>query len=194
MSKLWGGRFSQDTHQDVEAFTSSLEIDQRLWQVDIQASVAHAQMLGRQGILLQSESEQIVKGLLEINEELSSGKASIDPTSEDIHSDIEKKLTNKIGAVAGKLHTARSRNDQVATDLRIFLRNEVEQIMSVIQGLQKHLIATAEIHTKTLLPGMTHIDDNIFVLLNYDHERVVFRTAAYLSYAVNIFIGNAQCF
>lgn len=156
MSKLWGGRFSQDTHHDVEAFTSSLEIDQRLWQVDIQGSVAHAQMLGRQGILLQSEAEQIVKALLEISEELASGKASIDSTSEDIHSDIEKKLTYKIGAVAGKLHTARSRNDQVATDLRLYLRGEVGEILKVMNGLQKHLVETATLHTKTVLPGMTH--------------------------------------
>jgi argininosuccinate lyase len=156
MSKLWGGRFSIDTHHEVEAFTSSLEIDQRLWQVDIQASVAHAQMLGRQGILPSAEANQIINGLREISEELKSGKATIDPTSEDIHSDIEKKLTQKIGAVAGKLHTARSRNDQVATDIRLYLRSEVLQISEVLSALQEYLITTATSHTKTILPGMTH--------------------------------------
>ncbi|MBL7543874.1 MAG: argininosuccinate lyase [Bdellovibrionaceae bacterium] len=156
MSKLWGGRFSQDTHHDVEAFTSSLEIDQRLWKVDIQASIAHARMLGRQGIILQTEADQIVKALLQIDDEISSGKIAIDPTSEDIHSDIEKKLRAKIGDIAGKLHTARSRNDQVATDIRLFLRNEVQEIFEALHGLQTYLVSSAQSHTHTILPGMTH--------------------------------------
>jgi argininosuccinate lyase len=156
MSKLWGGRFSQETHQEVEAFTSSLAVDQRLWQVDIQGSVAHAQMLGRQGILLQTEADQIVAGLSQISEELASGKVLIDPASEDIHSDIEKKLFDKIGALAGKLHTGRSRNDQVATDLRLYLRTEVNHILKIVNGLQAFLVETASLHTKTVLPGLTH--------------------------------------
>ena len=106
MSKLWGGRFSQDTHQEVEAFTSSLVIDQRLWQVDIQASIAHARMLGHQQIISASDAQLIIQGLTEIASELEARKIEIDPESEDIHSDIEKKLMQKIGAVAGKLHTA----------------------------------------------------------------------------------------
>lgn len=156
MSKLWGGRFSQDTHKDVELFTSSLDIDQRLWQVDIQASIAHAEMLGRQKILMTDEAQKIVHGLSEIANEMESGKLSIDPSSEDIHSDIEKKLTLKIGSLAGKLHTARSRNDQVATDIRLYLRFELKKISLLINELQNHLIQTAELHLNTILPGMTH--------------------------------------
>ena len=156
MSKLWGGRFNKETHQDVESFTSSLEIDQRLWKVDIQASVAHAQMLGRQNIIPKEDSELIVQGLKDIADDLESGKLKIDPKSEDIHSDIEKKLNQKIGAVAGKLHTARSRNDQVATDIRLYLRSEVEIIFNIIVNLQTHLVSEATNHTETILPGMTH--------------------------------------
>lgn len=156
MSKLWGGRFSQDTHHEVEAFTSSLEIDQRLWKVDIQASIAHARMLGRQSILPTNEVQQIIQGLTEIDQDLESGKANIDPQSEDVHSDIEKKLTMKIGTVAGKLHTARSRNDQVATDIRLYLRSEVNQISAILTSLQNYLISAAAEHTQTILPGMTH--------------------------------------
>ncbi len=156
MSKLWGGRFSQDTHQDVESFTSSLEIDQRLWKVDIQASIAHAQMLGRQTIISKADSEQIVQGLKDIAGDLESGRSKIDPQSEDIHSDIEKKLNQKIGALSGKLHTARSRNDQVATDIRLYLRSEVESIFEILGNLQGHLVTEASNHTETILPGMTH--------------------------------------
>jgi argininosuccinate lyase len=157
MSKLWGGRFSKETLKEVEAFTSSLNIDQRLWSVDITASVAHANMLGEQNIISAVEAKQITRALLEIHEELLLGKAIIDNTSEDIHSDIEKKLYEKVGPIAGKLHTARSRNDQVATDLRLYLRTEVNHIVTAILDLQNYLISEAEVNTLTLMPGMTHM-------------------------------------
>ncbi|MBN8536878.1 MAG: argininosuccinate lyase [Deltaproteobacteria bacterium] len=156
MSKLWGGRFTQDTHKEVESFTSSLSIDQRLWKVDIQASIAHAQMLGRQNIIPPSEAQLLIQGLADIAKDLESGTSTIDPCSEDIHSDIEKKLAQKIGSIAGKLHTARSRNDQVATDIRIYLRTEVTEIEEIISKLQGFLVQKASEHLHTLLPGMTH--------------------------------------
>lgn len=157
MSKQWGGRFSKETAKIVEDFTSSLHLDQRLWAADIKASVAHARMLGHQGILSQQESQQIITGLLEIFEDFQSQKIAVNPSSEDIHSDIENKLSEKIGAVAGKLHTARSRNDQVATDLRLFLRGQVIELKNSIKVLQKELLTQAQDHLQTLLPGVTHL-------------------------------------
>lgn len=157
MSKQWGGRFSKETAKIVEDFTSSLHLDQRLWAADIKSSVAHARMLGHQGILSLQESQQIISGLLEIYEDFQLQKIAVNPTSEDIHSDIENKLFEKIGAVAGKLHTARSRNDQVATDLRLFLRGEVTELKNKIKVLQKELLTQAQDHLHTLLPGVTHL-------------------------------------
>lgn len=157
MSKQWGGRFSKETAKIVEDFTSSLHLDKRLWAADIKASVAHARMLGQQGILSSAESQQIITALLEIYEGFQSQQISVDPSSEDIHSDIENKLFQKIGNIAGKLHTARSRNDQVATDLRLFLRSETQQIGNLIKALQKELLTQAKDHLHTLLPGVTHL-------------------------------------
>lgn len=157
MSKQWGGRFSKETAQEVEEFTSSLSLDQRLWSVDIQASIAHARMLGKQNIIPQSESEQIIQALRDIHEEFQSGKLSIDFQSEDVHSDVEKKLFQKIGPIAGKLHTARSRNDQVATDLRLFLKKEISFLSEELKKLQKTFFAHAEKNIETILPGVTHL-------------------------------------
>lgn len=157
MAKLWGGRFDKGTHLDVEKFTTSLHTDARLWDADIRGSLAHAKMLAKVGILSSQEGEAIRVGLLSIHEDLSSGKVEYDPTAEDIHSEIERLLTEKIGEIAGKLHTARSRNDQVATATRLYLREENSRLIEDIGKFQRLLIEISEKHLETILPGTTHL-------------------------------------
>ena len=155
--KLWGGRFGADTNRQVEAFTASIDFDRRLAPYDIQGSIAHAQMLGKCGILAKGEVEAIVTGLTEIAEEIVQGTFRIDPALEDIHMHIERRLIEKIGDVGGKLHTARSRNDQVALDLRLYLREAIGQIREGIRILQDVLLAKAEVKLDTIMPGYTHL-------------------------------------
>lgn len=155
--KLWGGRFEKQTDQEVEAFSSSIDVDARMWSADIRASIAHARMLGKQKIIPAQEAERIVSGLMEIAEEISSGKAVFNPQAEDLHSEIESRLAAKIGDAARKLHTGRSRNDQVATDTRLFLSEEVSQIIEDLRKLKQEILSQAEAHLHTILPGMTHM-------------------------------------
>ncbi|HSB67810.1 MAG TPA: argininosuccinate lyase [Candidatus Methylomirabilis sp.] len=155
--KAWGGRFSTDTNKQVEGFTASIRFDQRLAPHDIRGSVAHARMLGTCGILSKDEVEAIVTGLGEIGEEIARGDFRIDPALEDIHMHIERRLIEKIGEVGGKLHTARSRNDQVALDLRLYLREAIGGIGGQLRTLQEVLVAKAEVHLDTILPGYTHL-------------------------------------
>lgn len=157
MTKLWGGRFEKETDQAVEAFTSSLEVDARLWEVDIRGSIAHARMLGKVGVLSPEETRTLIEGLQALREEIATGKVSWDPRAEDIHSEIERLLAERVGAVAGKLHTARSRNDQVATDTRLYLREGIDALREQVRALQQWLVDTAEAHLHTLLPGVTHL-------------------------------------
>lgn len=157
MSKLWGGRFEKQTDEAVEAFTASIGVDARLWEVDIRGSIAHARMLGKIGVLTPEEADTIISGLQALREDISAGKVVFDPKAEDIHSEIERLLTERIGAVAGKLHTARSRNDQVATDTRLYLREGIDALRERIRQLQTWLIDTAEEHLHTVLPGCTHL-------------------------------------
>jgi len=157
VAKLWGGRFSGQTHKDVELFTSSLAVDTRLWEADLEGSIAHAEMLGAVGILSESEARAIGSGLSALKEELLAGKIEIPPGAEDIHSALESLLTEKIGAVAGKLHTARSRNDQVATACRLYLREEVKAWDAELAALQGFLLEESARHKETLLPGTTHL-------------------------------------
>lgn len=154
--KLWGGRFEKDMDQDVLEFTSSFTVDQRLWKVDLQGSIAHARMLGAQGIVSVKEADQLIKALNEIAGELAAGSIVLDAQSEDVHSAVEKLLYQKVGAVAGKLHTARSRNDQVTTDTRLYLRGEIRELRQELKALQNTLLSTAQNHTETLISGMTH--------------------------------------
>ncbi len=157
MSKLWGGRFEKGTDEAVEAFTASIGVDARLWEVDIRGSIAHARMLGKVGVLTQEESQTIVAGLQALHEEIRAGRVSFNPRAEDIHSEIERLLTERIGAVAGKLHTARSRNDQVATDTRLYLREGIDVLRTAIRDLQEWLVHSAQQHLHTILPGFTHL-------------------------------------
>ena len=160
MSKLWGGRFEKDMSTEVARFTSSLDLDVRLWKADIRGSIAHARMLGRQGIVPESDAQTIIEGLEKIRAELETSFAKsvspFHPEAEDVHSEIERLLREKIGAVAGKLHTARSRNDQVATACRLQIIEEAEELLVSIMRLQRWIVAKAEEETETLLPGLTH--------------------------------------
>ena len=163
--KPWGGRFGIDTHAQVEAFTASIHFDRRLAPYDIAGSIAHAQMLGKCGILDKGEMDAIVNGLGEIRQEIERGEFRIEAALEDIHMHVEQRLRDKIGEVAGKLHTARSRNDQVALDLRLYLREAIQQIREKIQSLQQELVAKAEVHLGTIMPGYTHLQRAQPVLL-----------------------------
>ncbi len=155
--KLWGGAFEEDTNKEVEKFSASMSIDARLWDVDIKGSIAHATMLGHVGVISKAEATQIVNGLNAVHEDIATGKIQLNPEAEDIHSEIEINLTKKIGAVAGKLHTARSRNDQVATDTRLYLRDQVTQLSEELKALKQYFLTTAEKNLETILPGFTHM-------------------------------------
>ncbi len=157
MKKPWAGRFKEKTAGSVEAFTESISFDWRLWPYDIQGSIAHARMLARQGIISGDDADKIIKGLQEIASEIEAGKFRFRQDLEDIHMNIEAALIKKIGPSGGKLHTARSRNDQVALDLRLYLRAEVEGFIRTIKKLQRVLLRLAKRHADTIMPGYTHL-------------------------------------
>lgn len=155
--KLWGGRFEASLEEWVEEFGASIRFDQKLAKYDIQGSLAHVKMLGATGIISQAEAQVIQAGLEELLEEYEAGKLVFDVRNEDIHMNIESLLTEKIGAVAGKLHTARSRNDQVATDMHLYLKDTLFQVISKLTNLQQVLLDLAEQHVETIMPGYTHL-------------------------------------
>jgi argininosuccinate lyase len=155
--KLWGGRFATTTATSVEAFTASIDVDRRLYQHDIAGSIAHAKMLGRQRIIPARDARRIVQGLKAIQGEIERGVFSFSPADEDIHMNIERRLTERIGSAGGKLHTARSRNDQVALDMRLFLREEVERIIAELRALEWELARAARRHIDVIMPGYTHL-------------------------------------
>jgi argininosuccinate lyase len=155
--KLWGAMFDKPTHEEVEIFASSLAEDARLWEVDIECSMAHARMLGETGIIPKSEAAQIISGLGRVRERLTSGELIFSPTAEDVHSEIERFLKEEIGPIAGKLHTGRSRNDQVATDIRLYLSRQMGALNSEIARLQEWLVTAAEKFTHVAMPGLTHM-------------------------------------
>ena len=142
--KPWGGRFSEPTDRQVEAFTSSLHFDRRLFRYDIEGSVAHARMLGRQGIITKGEARTIVAGLRKVLADIEAGHFIFRPDDEDIHMAIEKALTQRIGDVGGKLHTGRSRNDQIALDIRLYLREEIGLILELIAALKAGFLDLAK--------------------------------------------------
>jgi argininosuccinate lyase len=155
--KPWGGRFSEATDAFVEAFTASIEFDKRLYKHDIQGSVAHASMLAKVGLLTQDEADMIHVGLAEILVDIEAGNFQWSVSLEDIHMNIEARLTDKIGITGKKLHTGRSRNDQVATDIRLWLRDEIALIQAEIHRLQAGLVQLAAQEVDTILPGFTHL-------------------------------------
>ena len=155
--KLWGGRFQKTTDRLVEDFHSSISFDQRLYQQDIKGSIAHATMLGKVGVISPEEAAQIAQGLQELLEEIESGQVEFDVAAEDIHMNVEQLLTAKVGAVGKKLHTARSRNDQVAVDIRLYLKDEITAIRTQLKELIETLLDLAEQHLHTVMPGYTHL-------------------------------------
>jgi argininosuccinate lyase len=163
--KLWGGRFSSATLPSVEAFTASIDVDARLYRHDIRGSIAHAKMLAKQRIIPASDARKIVRGLQAVEREIDSGKFVFSQADEDIHMNIERRLTELIGAAGGKLHTARSRNDQVALDMRLYLRDEVKNVINELRGLQRQLALVAKRNLDVIMPGYTHLQRAQPVLL-----------------------------
>ncbi len=163
--KLWGGRFSEPTDREVEAFTSSLHYDRRLSRFDIEGSIAHARMLAKQGIISKAESQAIVGGLRRIHDDIEGGNFSFHPDDEDIHMAIEKALSGLIGETAGKLHTARSRNDQIALDIRLYLRDEIGRTRRLVAELKSGFLDLAKKECGVILPGYTHMQKAQPVLL-----------------------------
>lgn len=167
MKKPWSGRFAGKTSEIVESFSESISFDKRLWRHEIEGSVAHARMLGMQGIISKKEAAAIVKGLREIASDIEGGRFKFSEGLEDIHMNIEAALIKKIGSAGRKLHTARSRNDQVALDMRLYLREETKQILSLIINLQRTILQTAGRHVNTIMPGFTHTQRAQPVLLSH---------------------------
>ena len=157
MKKLWGGRFTKTAEEWVDEFGASIPSDQELVEEDIEGSIAHVTMLGKCGILPSEDVEKIKNGLYTLLEKAKQGKLEFSVAYEDIHLNIEKMLIDEIGSVGGKLHTGRSRNDQVATDMHLYLRKRVTEIIALIRQLQKALVEKAEGHVETIVPGYTHL-------------------------------------
>lgn len=157
MAQLWGGRFTKETDQLVYNFNASISFDKKFYAQDIKGSIAHVSMLGQQGILTESEKEQIVDGLKSILHDVESGKLEISHEYEDIHSFVEATLIDRIGEVGKKLHTGRSRNDQVALDMKLFVRDEVLMLETQLKELLHTLLKIMENHTETIMPGFTHL-------------------------------------
>src|SRR6476469_9950922 len=156
-NKMWGGRFSSGPGAIMEEINASIDFDRHLYRQDIAASKAHADMLAKQGIIAADDAKKIAHGLDTILSEIEAGKFSFKRALEDIHMNVESRLSELIGEAAGRLHTARSRNDQVATDLRLWVRNACDEVVDAIRALQRVLVERAEEHTETVMPGFTHL-------------------------------------
>ena len=157
MAKMWDARFQKAENSRVNDFNSSISFDARMYKEDIAGSIAHATMLGKCGIIEKSEADKIVSALKEISADITSGALTIDPEAEDIHMFVEEVLTNRIGDTGKRLHTARSRNDQVALDIRLYLRREIVEIRALVHDLLKTIAETASAHTETVMAGYTHL-------------------------------------
>jgi argininosuccinate lyase len=155
--KPWGGRFPQETDKLTEEFTASISFDKRLFRCDIKGSMAYAEALAKAEVISPGEKAQILRGLKEVEGEIEHGTLPFSASTEDIHMHIEQRLIEKIGDVGGKLHTGRSRNDQIALDLRLFLKEETSSIIALLQGLQSSLVEWADKHLDAIMPGYTHL-------------------------------------
>ena len=167
MTKLWGGRFTKAADKTVEGFTSSLAFDRRLYRQDIRGSIAHARMLARQGIISAADAAAIEQALHAIQTEIESGLFPFRQEFEDIHLNIEKRLTELIGPAGGRLHTARSRNDQVATDVHLWVKEEIAAIQALVTDLQGVLVDQAAAHQDVIMPGYTHLQRAQPILLSH---------------------------
>ena len=165
--KLWKGRFSKAATSSADEFNASIEFDQRLYKEDITGSIAHAKMLAKQGIIPQEDADLIVKTLKEILADIEAGKVEFTIESEDIHMNIESILTERIGDAGKKLHTARSRNDQIAVDIRLYLKKEIAETDHILGQLLDALAKLAKEHTDTVMPGYTHLQRAQPVTLAY---------------------------
>ncbi|MBQ7884367.1 MAG: argininosuccinate lyase [Phascolarctobacterium sp.] len=157
MAKLWGGRFSKNTNELVDAFNASIDFDKRLYNEDIRGSIAHANMLAKCGIIPAEDGEKIVAGLKDILKDIEAGNFSFEVALEDIHMNVEARLTERIGQAGARLHTARSRNDQVALDMHMYMKKEVAEIAELLINFEKALLTVAKKHDRTLMPGYTHL-------------------------------------
>jgi argininosuccinate lyase len=155
--KPWDGRFSEKTHRIVETFTASIDVDKRLYRYDIEGSIAHLKTLEKAEIISEDEATTLIQGLVAIKREIDHGRFEFDESLEDIHMHIEARLLQEVGKVAQKLHTARSRNDQVALDVRMYLRDNVQQLLVHLQGLKKVLVGLAKDNIDVIMPGYTHL-------------------------------------
>lgn len=184
MAQLWGGRFTKETDQLVYNFNASISFDKKLYAHDIEGSIAHVMMLARQGVLSDAEKEDIIAGLQGIRSDVEKGKLEITDEYEDIHSFVEAELTRRIGEAGKKLHTGRSRNDQVAVDMKLYTRDEVRQLNSLIKEMLHTLLSIMEENTETFMPGFTHLQKAqpitlahhmgaYFEMFKRDHERMV---------------------
>ncbi|MGN0684130.1 MAG: argininosuccinate lyase, partial [Oscillospiraceae bacterium] len=157
MAMMWAGRFSKEVSAEVNAFNSSIAFDARMYKQDIAGSMAHATMLGEQGIISSEDSKKIINTLSDILMDIENGKLEFDPNAEDIHMFIEAELTKRIGDAGKRLHTSRSRNDQVALDIRLYLRDEIQNIRELIKELVETICKLASEHADTIMPGYTHL-------------------------------------
>ena len=155
--KLWGGRFSEETNKLVEEFNASIDVDKRLYDSDIEGSIAHLKMMANQSIITQDEAGTLIKGLGKVKEQIENSEMQFSASLEDIHMHIEDALGKVSGDVAKKLHTARSRNDQVALDVRIYLKKETQLVIDLLYGFQKSLVKMADSHLDVIMPGYTHL-------------------------------------
>jgi argininosuccinate lyase len=165
--KPWGGRFPEKTDELAEEFTASISFDKRLSTYDIKGSMAYCEALAKAGVISQDEKTQILRGLKEIEGEIEEGTLPFSASTEDIHMHIEQRLIEKIGETGGKLHTGRSRNDQIALDLRLFVKEETAAIIDLVQGLQASLVGWAEKHVDAIMPGYTHLRKAQPILLSH---------------------------
>lgn len=183
MAQLWGGRFTKETDQLVYDFNASITFDRRMYEEDIEGSLAHVKMLARQGILTEKEKEEIVTGLNGILEDVKAGRLEISEQYEDIHSFVEATLTDRIGEPGKKLHTGRSRNDQVALDMKLYVRKETKQLDALLKEMLEALLSIMEEHVDTYMPGFTHLQKAqpitlahhmgaYFEMFRRDHERL----------------------
>ena len=163
--KLWQGRFEQPMNKQVEEYTASVHFDKRLYRYDIEGSIAHSRMLAACKIITDEEASRIVAGLGEIQREIERNQIDFASTQEDIHMAIEQHLIQKVGEVGGKLHTARSRNDQICLDMRLYLRDVLVQCRALLHELQRVLVSMAEQNLDVVMPGFTHLQHAQPVLL-----------------------------
>ena len=187
MAQLWGGRFTKETDQAVFDFNASIGFDQKLFLQDIEGSIAHAVMLGKQGILKNEEKDAIVKGLAGIREDVQAGHLAIDEKQEDIHSFVEATLIERIGDAGKKLHTGRSRNDQVALDMRLYTRAHVVTMDGLLRELLQVILHTMEENLETYMPGFTHLQKAQPVTLAH-HFGAYLRCSSATDSALRIFM------